>query len=222
MRMLSLWLAPLFAVSVAGCKGRESAPACEPTLAAAVDRMVAEAKRSPNGGALARAEASAPALRQALLASCAADEWSATALRCFTGVALPADLATCTAKLTHEQYVRVHQKIDPLLAPAAAAVTVPPASGSGGGSGASPEPAAGSGTGGGAGSSVGSPGSAAHGGSSSAPSAAPAAGSAARPPAATPRQPPPPDCSLVVVEPTDPRCRAQYCRAHPADLRCAE
>ena len=207
MRMLSLWVAPLFAVSVAvaGCKGREQAPACEPTLAVAVDRMVAEAKRSPNGGALARAEGSAPALRQALLASCAADEWSAAALRCFTGVALPADLEACTAKLTHEQYVRVHQKIDPLLAPAATAVTVPPASGSGGGSGsgASPDSAAGSETG-------------------SAPRAAPAAGSAARPPSATSKQPPPRDCSLVVVDPTDPRCRAQYCRAHPVDLRCAE
>jgi len=209
MRTLSCWAAPLLAVTIAGCKGREQAPACEPTLAAAVDRMVAEAKRAAASGPLARIEAGALALRQALLASCAADEWSAAALRCFTGVALPADLEACTAKLTHEQYVRVHQKIDPLLAPVPA-VPTPSTSGSA----APPDPAASVGSGSGA--AAPSP------GSGSAPPAAPAAGSASRPPAARPKQPPAPDCSRVVVDPDDPRCRAQYCRAHPDDLRCAE
>jgi hypothetical protein len=186
-------------LAIAGCKG-EKPPDCEATLSAAIDRMVGEARRSLSGSAFARIEPNAPRLRQALHASCVADEWSPAALRCFSAATLPLDIEACTAKLTHEQYERVHKKIDPLLAPAVDPTPASPATGSAAGSGdAAPS----------------QPASSAGGGSA-------AAGSAARPPAGRAEKPVEPQaCSHTIVDPSNEKCRKQYCRAHPDDLRCS-
>lgn len=177
----------------------EKAPDCEATLAGAVERMVADAKRTLTGDALARLEANAPRLRQTLHTACVADEWSAAALRCFSAATLQADLDMCTGKITHEQWVRLRPKIDPLLGVAPVAVASP-----------TPEPptpaapkevAAGSGA---AGSAAGGAGNAA----------------AARPPARPPA-PQPNDCSKMILDPWSTSCRKQFCRNNPVDIRCS-
>jgi hypothetical protein len=204
-RIRLIWLASLASLALgAGCKGGGGAPAapeCEPTLGGAIDRMVGEARRSMSGSALARVEAIAPQLRQALHSSCAADEWSAQALRCFGAATLQTDLDACTAKLTHEQWERVRKKLDPLLEGKAEAPPVPVA--------VVPAPVP----------PVPEPARIAEGSGSG--SAAKPGGVGQRPPdrPRPPAPPAPPDCRHVVVE-VKPACIKQYCSHHPTDLRC--
>jgi hypothetical protein len=213
-------------IVVVGCSGKEEAkteakaPDCEATLAGAIDRMVGEAKKSMSGSALARIEAAAPNVRQAMHASCVADEWSPMALRCFGAAATQAEIDACTGKLTHEQYVRLHKKIDPMLAPEARSPVATGPEEPGAGPTLEPLPSESDKLDGESGKrGQGSQGSAAK----TSDRRAPKSGQEGfRAPVGTGPVVPaaPPDCRKVVADPSSARCRQEFCKHNPTDVRC--
>jgi hypothetical protein len=98
------------AIVVAGCRGSSdapatpAAPACEPTLTAAQQRIARADAVGPAGGIGDRAW-------QTMIASCESEHWSAEALGCMASARLAIDLTTCTEKLTFEQHERLERKL---------------------------------------------------------------------------------------------------------------
>ena len=115
--MKALWLAVVMSVS---CRDAEAPPPppCEPTLAAARDRVVAEQRKTGDPG-------SSVALRtELMIASCEGDRWDPRVLRCIAAAPDERSVTKCLDQLTHEQYTRLTASIAPLeqQAPARPAV----------------------------------------------------------------------------------------------------
>src|SRR5580704_8583575 len=95
---------------VTGCRGGgdppapPAAPACEPTLTAAQQRIA-------RGEGSAETAAIGDRAWQTMIASCESEHWSAEALTCMASARLAIDLTACTEKLTFEQHERLERKL---------------------------------------------------------------------------------------------------------------
>jgi hypothetical protein len=95
----------VFVLCACSSKSPEPAHRCDETITAATQRIASESNRvGLDAGASER-------MRLTMVASCEAEHWSAEALGCIATARLEVDLLACTEKLTHEQYVRLSNKL---------------------------------------------------------------------------------------------------------------
>jgi len=166
-------------------------PPCEATITDAARRIGTASQRVGLDQTIERT-------RLTMIASCETESWPADVIGCIGSARLEVDLASCTEKLTHEQYERLNKKLAK-LAPKPAdpvAVTVPTAT--------PPVPAPPAPT-----------------AVAQTPPRPPApkrepdlmepGGAAARAKA---------DCAKSIADPRSAACRNEYCRANPHDARC--
>ncbi len=192
----------LWVLVLVGC-GSESAPTPAPApiqptpvaTAPACESTIADAaKRIATESRRVGLDAMAERIKLTMTASCESEKWPAHVMTCISAARLDVDLTACTEQLTHEQYARLQRKIVQL-----AIATQPPA----------PDPAP-----------------------KVTPPAAPRPTIAQRPqrnPTDFDRdglknpfdsRPAQLDCTSAIRDVNSAKCRAQYCKAHPADARC--
>jgi hypothetical protein len=178
---------------VAACarSERDRPPDCERAITAASLRIVTESRRVGLAPDVERA-------RLTMIASCEDERWTADVMHCIESARLEIDLATCTERLTHEQYERLQRKLAavrgadagvPAIVIDAALAAAPPAD-----------------------ATV----------ADSPPVDAPIEIDAApmRHTQPIPPDAPQPDCTQRVVDPRNRACVRQFCDRHPDDLRC--
>lgn len=78
--------------------------ACESTLADAAKRIATESQR-------VALDSMAERIRLTMTASCEAEAWPASVMKCISAARLDVDLRSCTEQLPHEQYQRLQKKI---------------------------------------------------------------------------------------------------------------
>ncbi len=85
-----------------------SEPACETTLADTAKRIATASKK-------VGLDTTSERIRLTMTASCEAEAWPASILKCIEAARLDVDLASCTEQLPHEQYQRLQKKIAQLV-----------------------------------------------------------------------------------------------------------